>query len=180
MKGFSNVCRAATAGFTLIELLVVVLIIGILSAVALPQYDKAVMKSRMSAAIPIAKSIKDNLTMFHLSNGRYPTSAEFADMVDFGDKNCNTSGACRIGNYLVAYRTSPLVGVIYSPGSGLTATTQTEKIGVGVVRDYTTNDILTLACAAWGTKARQICSVNYRGTIASHDGVLGDVNFFIM
>ena len=56
-------------GFTLIELLVVVLIIGILSSVALPQYTKAVEKARASEAMQILKSLRDAQSLCQLERG---------------------------------------------------------------------------------------------------------------
>ena len=54
--------------FTLIELLVVVLVISILAAVAVPQYQTAVLKSRMSQAYVAVKAIYDAEQVFFVAN----------------------------------------------------------------------------------------------------------------
>jgi len=64
-------------GFTLIELLVVVLIIGILSSVALPQYTQAVEKSRASEALQTISGLKKAFNMYVLENGFPAEDIEF-------------------------------------------------------------------------------------------------------
>jgi len=67
-------------GFTLIELLVVVLIIGILAAVAVPQYQKSVEKSKATQAITLLKSVYQAADAYYLANGTWPTSFDVLDV----------------------------------------------------------------------------------------------------
>ena len=67
-------------GFTLIELLVVVLIIGILAAVALPQYQKAVEKSKAAQGIALVKSLGAAASAYYLANGTLVNSLEQLDI----------------------------------------------------------------------------------------------------
>ena len=81
-------------GFTLIELLVVVLILGILAAMALPQYFKAVERSRMSEAVSLMASIAQAQQRKYLQINKYTTNYSGLDVAPQGAK---ASGYCTKG-----------------------------------------------------------------------------------
>lgn len=74
-------------GFTLIELLVVVLIIGILAAIAVPQYQLAVDKAEFTSYTPAAKALMNAQRTYYLANGQYTTDWDALDIEPVFKKN---------------------------------------------------------------------------------------------
>ena len=86
--------KTVNKGFTLIELLVVVLIIGILAAIALPQYRKVTERAKMAEAVTILKAIGDAQQRFYMVNNRYLLCTEL-DLLDIdlgGSNDCVYEG----------------------------------------------------------------------------------------
>ncbi|MCA0934860.1 pilin [Vibrio alginolyticus] len=63
-------------GFTLIELMIVVAVIGVLAAIAIPQYQKYVAKAEVAAALASMAGVKTNVEAYTVEYGAFPAASQ--------------------------------------------------------------------------------------------------------
>lgn len=108
MQEVKAVFRRFSKGFTLIELLVVVLIVGILAALAIPQYQFVVEKNRAAEALILLRAIADANYRYYLATGTYAGHNNLDKLdIDIPKAFANNVSSKRIAT----------ANFIYSPGS---------------------------------------------------------------
>ncbi|OCH07287.1 pilin [Aliivibrio fischeri] len=92
--------RQGQKGFTLIELMIVVAVIGVLSAIAIPQYQNYVKKGALGAALASASALKTNVEDVIATTGSFPggTSAAF----NIGKINLATTAGTSAAGTIIA------------------------------------------------------------------------------
>ena len=114
--------NAAQKGFTLIELMIVVAIIGILAAIAIPQYQNYVGRSNVAAAVQTLSSNKTGLENYVLDNGFFP-DGETAEKA--------ATGSVEDGDYVAAVPDQTQSGLGIVPSTIGPIKLKTEAKGAG-------------------------------------------------
>ena len=139
--------------FTLIELLVVVLIIGILSAIALPQYQVAVEKTKATNLLTLLDSIAKAEEIYYLANGRYTDQIDNLDVqLEYVQKkNHNARMVYQLHN---GYWIALYAGTYHQIGGGVEVVAITRFFNHPAHTNETAGGT---ACYGVGTIGQQVC-----------------------
>ena len=130
-------------GFTLIELLVVIVIVGILAAIALPQYRKAAAKAELAQIINAVKAISNAQERYFLAQGTYAISL---GKLDVGFTSVNNIHCTVTTEYARCYNKNFYISHYYSQA--------TDNYTKNLSECFARNKILATACEVlFGTEA---------------------------
>jgi len=151
-------------GFTLIELLVVVLIIGILSAAALPRFQTAIDKTHIIKYVGLSAKIREAQEVYYISNGKYTRDIAELD-IDISDLcegilatkilyNCPSDNVYIDANYSNGAQDGA-VRVVFCPGVTNMSSNRTECNNKAILNLYTYFEYGTVSPSKNG---KTICS----------------------